>query len=162
VIGGGDWSADRLIPDCVRALREGVVPTLRRPDARRPWQHVLEPLRGYLLLGLRLLAQPPEFAEAWNFGPRADDARTVGEVATEVCRLWGQVGPELPAATAPYHETRMLRLCSDKALARLSWQPRWGVQRALAETVAWYKAQHDGRDMRAFCVSQIEAHEHSQ
>lgn len=139
VVGGGDWSEDRLVPDLVRAIGEGRSVEIRSPHATRPWQHVLESLSGYLLLGQRLLQGGREFAEAWNFGPQCEGNRTVAEVL----RVFGKHWPELQwhtGATPQPHETTLLYLDSSKALARLQWRPVWGFEDALAATADWYRA----------------------
>ncbi len=160
VIGGGDWARDRLIPDCIRAFvsRESV--RLRYPLAVRPWQHVLEPLSGYLMLAQRLLLQGAQaFSGAWNFGPDGADDATVGAIAQRIARMWsgGSVTtleqPNLP------HEAGLLHLDSTKAITRLGWRPRWSLDRALEETVCWYKAWHSGEDMRSYTIGQISKYE---
>ena len=157
VIGGGDWAADRLVPDFLRAVTAGEPLAIRAPRSVRPWQHVLEPLAGYLLLAERLL-ESDRFAEAWNFGPCEDDARQVGDVVDELCRLvpgarWHRDGADHP------HEAGMLRLDSTKARQRLGWRPRWGLEEALARTIDWHRAWQGGADMAAVSLAQIEAFE---
>jgi CDP-glucose 4,6-dehydratase len=156
VIGGGDWAEDRLLPDFFRAHDQGRSVDIRHPHATRPWQHVLEPLAGYLMLARRLVEQGPAFASAWNFGPAEGDARTVGWVLDQLCtRLpgaaWRHVGDE------QVHEANLLRLDSSRVAKELGWSPRWGLQRALEETVTWHRAWRDGRDMRSLCLQQIDA-----
>jgi CDP-glucose 4,6-dehydratase len=143
VIGGGDWSADRIIPDIVRAINANVPIILRNPQAVRPWQHVLELCEGYLELGARLFESGEDFAEAWNFGPHSFEHVTVGELTRAMLQVWGK--PEHPVMVqgAPLHETQILRLDIAKALSRLSWRPRLGVQQALVWTARWYKAYYD-------------------
>jgi CDP-glucose 4,6-dehydratase len=158
VVGGGDWAVDRLIPDCVRAFAQGKPVVLRYPDAIRPWQHVLEPLAGYLILGQRLL-QPEgnHYAAAWNFGPESSGEANVGDVAADIARLWGDGAQvEFERATATHHEAGLLRLDSGKARIELGWKPRWPLDRCLKETVAWYRAWQSGEDMQRFSVDQIE------
>jgi CDP-glucose 4,6-dehydratase len=157
VIGGGDWAADRLVPDFLRAVTAGEPLAIRAPRSVRPWQHVLEPLAGYLLLAERLL-ESDRFAEAWNFGPAEDDARPVGDVVDELCRLvpgarWHRDGADHP------HEAGMLRLDSTKARQRLGWRPRWGLEEALARTIDWHRAWQGGADMAAVSLAQIQAFE---
>lgn len=157
VIGGGDWAADRLVPDFLRAVAAGEPLAIRAPRSVRPWQHVLEPLAGYLLLAERLL-ESDRFAEAWNFGPSEDDARPVGWVVDQLCGLvpdarWRRDGADHP------HEAGMLRLDSTKARQRLGWRPRWGLAEALARTVEWHRAWQAGADMAAVSLAQIEAFE---
>jgi len=159
VIGGGDWATDRLIPDCIRALEAGVPVHIRFPNAVRPWQHVLEPLAGYLLLAERLHADGAGFAEAWNFGPADDGARPVQWVVEELVRGWGR-GASWDVDSAPQpHEANCLKLDCSKARARLGWQPRWSLEVALAKVGAWHRALGEGADMRDFTLAQIHAFE---
>lgn len=158
VIGGGDWAEDRLVPDCIRAFSKGQSVELRYPEAVRPWQHVLEPLSGYLMLAEILCGKPaPGYAEPWNFGPGANGDATVGEIAQRVAGLWGSGEVVLPTTHNHPHEAGLLRLDVTKARSRLHWSPRWSIDRALEETVAWYKAWHSGKDMRVFTLAQIAA-----
>lgn len=157
VLGGGDWSADRLVPDFLRAVAAGEPLAIRAPRSVRPWQHVLEPLSGYLLLAERLL-ESDRFAEAWNFGPADDDARPVGEVVDRLCSLVPEARWRRDAADHP-HEAGLLRLDSTKARQRLGWRPRWGLEEALARTVSWHRAWQGGADMAAFSLAQITAFE---
>jgi CDP-glucose 4,6-dehydratase len=157
VIGGGDWAQGRLVPDIVRSIASGRAAPLRNPDAVRPWQHVLDPLGGYLLLASRMLSQSdPALCDAWNFGPIPGDDVPVARLAEWVIKAWGSgsIGdarrPDQP------HEARSLRLSIDKAVAYLGWRPRWGVREAVERTVAWY-ARHarTGESMLETCVEQI-------
>ncbi|AKJ30999.1 CDP-glucose 4,6-dehydratase [Caldimonas brevitalea] len=142
VIGGGDWSEDRLIPDLARAAMQGRVTAIRHPGATRPWQHVLEPLSGYLLLGQRLLADPAACAEAWNFGPDAEGHLSVGEVVSRFADAWPAVQHQLDSAPQP-HEAALLHLDCRKAHDRLGWRPVWEAGTMLARTAAWYRGWHD-------------------
>jgi CDP-glucose 4,6-dehydratase len=160
VIGGGDWSDYRLVPDCIRALRAGAPIVLRSPGATRPWQFVLEPLAGYMLLASRLHADPV-FAGAWNFGPAAEAENTVKHGAEEIVRLWGEGRVEVNEATRTFHETTLLYLDSSKSHRKLGWSAILDFGGALKTTVSWYKAQHttgDG-DMFAFTTQQIAEYE---
>ena len=161
VIGGGDWASDRLVPDCVRAFTKNEPVRLRFPQAVRPWQHVLEPLTGYLQLAQRLFAPDgAKFAKAWNFGPDASGDATVGEIAEATARLWGGgAGVERAPSTDTSHEAGLLRLDSTLARTELGWKPRWSLEQALMQTVTWYQAWARGADMAAICLSQIRAYE---
>ena len=161
VIGGGDWASDRLIPDCVRAFVKNECVRLRFPQAVRPWQHVLEPLTGYLQLAQHLFAPDgAKFAKAWNFGPDASGDATVGEIAETTARLWGDgARVECAPSTGNTHEAGLLRLDSTLARTELGWKPRWSLEQALAQTVAWYRAWSRGADMAAISLDQIRAYE---
>lgn len=159
VIGGGDWAEDRLIPDCVRAMTEGRTVQIRNPRATRPWQHVLEPLSGYLLLAQRLWEDGAAFAEGWNFGPVLEDARPVSHVVNEMTRLWADGASwELHGGDHP-HEAGFLAVDASKARARLGWQPRLRLNEALAWTTEWYKRQSAGDDAALLIAEQIERYE---
>ena len=154
VIGGGDWAADRLVPDALRALDAGTTLTIRAPEAIRPWQHVLEPLAGYLMLAERLCADGVAFADAWNFGPADQDARTVASIVEHIASR--QPALDWHRDAGPHvHEASFLKLDSSRARARLGWRPRWGVQVALDTTLDWHQAWRSGLDMRAVTLSQI-------
>jgi len=146
VIGGGDWAIDRIVPDCVRAAGLDAAIQLRHPDATRPWQHVLEPLSGYLLLAARLRHEPQRFAGAWNFGPSSSEVRTVREVATTIMEHLGRGRLEILEAPPKLHEANLLQLNCDKAHQNLEWYPRWTVDKALAETAEWYRATQGGAE----------------
>ena len=156
VIGGGDWAADRLIPDILRAIGEGEPVMIRNPLAIRPWQHVLEPLSGYLVLCQALWADPRAAAEAWNFGPRDDDARPVQWIVERVCALWGEPAAWTRDASVHPHEAHYLKLDISKARAGLGWQPRWTLAEALDSIVAWHRAWMSGIDMHAYCLDELE------
>ena len=156
VIGGGDWAADRLVPDCMRAFADGEPVRLRRPEAVRPWQHVLGPLSGYLALASRLLGDGGDhFSRAWNFGPNAGDEASVGEVAQRVATLWGGGAQVEGGAHPTWNEAGLLRLDSTRARSELGWAPRWSLQQSLEHTVAWQQAWRRGDDMQAVCREQI-------
>ena len=160
VIGGGDWAKDRLVPDCVRALMAGKAIPVRNPFSVRPWQHVLEPLSGYLRLAAHQWRQPAAFAEAWNFGPDLGSAKPVGELADLAVKAWGSGRWEnLSEAGAP-HEAKLLQLDSAKARERLGWRPAYGIEDGIRHTIDWYKASREpGFDARAFSRAQIASYE---
>lgn len=165
VIGGGDWSADRIVPDAIAALRAGRAIDVRNPRAVRPWQHVLEPLSGYLLLASRLLspqlAVRAQAADAWNFGPTIANTRTVGQLTDAVIERWGS-GAWIDRSSPDHpHEAGLLRLDIAKAGRDLSWRPRWGFEAAVARTVEWYQADAAGQNMRSICEQQIAQYEGS-
>ena len=143
VVGGGDWSADRIVPDIVRALTAGAPIRLRNPDAVRPWQHVLELCEGYLELGARLLGREDGIADAWNFGPDPSSQIRVGDLVRAMLDAWGRPDHPVALEPSPLHEARLLRLDISKATARLRWRPRLGIAETLAWTAAWYRAVHD-------------------
>ena len=154
VVGGGDWSPDRLIPDIYRAAEANKALLLRNPKAVRPWQHVLEPLSGYLMLAEHL-ASDPAFAQAWNFGPDEVDARSVEDVVTRVVSRWSNgLRWELDRGAHP-HEAKVLSIDSAKARQRLGWAPRLSLEETLAWTVDWYKAFMRGDDVRELTLQQI-------
>lgn len=158
VIGGGDWAANRLIPDAVRQLCGGGTLTLRNPDAIRPWQHVLEPLGGYLQLAQRAASPDGEkYCGAWNFGPLASDAVPVQSVADWFVQHWGSGQVQVDRAQSIGHETSVLRLSIDKALAGLNWKPVWNVQEAVRRTAFWYRdtVQSPGCDVRSRSLEDI-------
>ncbi len=155
VIGGGDWASDRLIPDCVRALLKGERITIRNPHAIRPWQHVLEPLGGYLLLAQKLYEGGPAFAEGWNFGPDDADAMPVEWLVERLCANWGgNAAYEIDKGEHP-HEAHYLKLDCSKAKALLGWHPRWSLEKALARIVEWTLAYRQKDDLRKVCLRQI-------
>ena len=159
VIGGGDWADNRIVPDCIKALERGDPIAVRNPGFIRPWQHVVEPLSGYLALANRL-HEDAAFAGAWNFGPLENDAHTVQDVVEGVVKVWGR-GQWVSDQQAQPHETATLRLNIDKARGRLGWSPRWSFDEAIERTVTWYRAAYEGatvQDLRALTLAQIEAH----
>jgi len=158
VIGGGDWAADRLVPDILRALQAQTPVIVRNPSATRPWQHVLEPLSGYLLLAQRLHESGQRFAEAWNFGPGECDAQPVSWVADRLVRGWGSDASWQQDRTAGQpHEAHYLKLDISKARSLLDWTPRWNLETALERVVAWHQVWLAGNDMRAHCSHEIAA-----
>ncbi len=160
VIGGGDWAQDRLVPDLLRAFARGETAMIRNPLAIRPWQHVLEPLQGYLLLAEHLWTRQPRFADAWNFGPAEEDARNVQWITERVVRAWGGGVQWQHDGIKHPHEAHYLRLDSTKALRELAWAPRWNLESAIDRTVAWERARLRGADARACSVSDIREYVH--
>ncbi len=146
VVGGGDWSEDRLLPDLVRSAVSGTSVPIRYPQATRPWQHVLEPLAGYLLLGERLLADPRGDAEAWNFGPDASGQLSVAQVIVAFARQWPAVRCDVDRTPQP-HEAGLLALDCAKARQRLGWRPVWDAALTLERTAAWYRRQHESGEL---------------
>ena len=155
VIGGGDNAADRLVPDAVRALGAGRSPELRNPTAVRPWQHVLEPLSGYLLLAEKLAADPKAFAKGWNFGPSVEDVASVATVVGQLARHWGQSGDFSRQSGDHPHEAEVLTLDSGMAMRELGWAPRLSLGTAVDWTAEWYRAQLAGGDSAELCLDQI-------
>jgi len=139
VIGGGDWAENRIVPDCIRALRRGQPIVLRNPDATRPWQHVLEPLSGYLQLAAALARRPQGLGGSWNFGPGSEAICTVEDLAQGMADCWGEGRVTIDCDTRHFHEARLLHLNCDRAAFELSWRPRWTFARTVQETTAWYR-----------------------
>ncbi len=161
VIGGGDWAADRLIPDFLRAIDSDETLRIRSPNAVRPWQHVLEPLSGYLMLAERLVTDGAAFSEAWNFGPEEFDIKPVSWMVERLCQKIPHARSELEGTTQP-HEAGLLKLDSAKAKSRLGWMPRWSLETALDKTVEWHKAWKEGRSMAEISIQQIEIYQATQ
>ena len=158
VIGGGDWAGDRLVPDFLRASQAGTKLVVRHAEATRPWQHVLEPLYGYLLLAQQLFAHGEGFAGAWNFGPREEDSCSVRELLDRLMQLVPGTTWERSGLAQP-HEAHMLRLDSAKARSGLAWLPRWSLTQALTQTAAWHAAWRRGADMHEYSTAQIAEYE---
>lgn len=161
IVGGGDWGADRLVPDAIRAFAKNRPLRLRHPAATRPWQHVLEACSGYLSLAYALIEDAPTASGAWNFGPKPEDSRPVAWIAGELTRLWGgsAAWEAHNPSNAPYEE-KLLAVNAAKSAAGLGWASRWTVGDALARTVPWYRAQIAGQPMRAVSATQIEEYAH--
>jgi CDP-glucose 4,6-dehydratase len=158
VIGGGDWSADRIVPDLVRAVAAQAVPELRYPAALRPWQHVLEPLAGYLWLGAKL-AESAYYAQAWNFGPEPADTRSVGELADVLLARWGQPGRGAASNPTALHEAGLLRLSIAKARTELGWEPVWDFAATVERTADWYHAVRSGETgAQATCAADLDGY----
>lgn len=146
MIGGGDWAKDRIIPDLVRSLSKGETLIVRSPDSVRPWEHVLEPLSGYLLLGILLSLDAPHYSEAFNFGPYAEDNLTVKELVEQAIRIWGSGDYRAEKDPKAPHEAKLLRLDISKTVNKLEWHPRWNSAEALRQTISWYKRVLDQKE----------------
>jgi CDP-glucose 4,6-dehydratase len=158
VIGGGDWAEHRLVPDVMQAAIEGRRVTVRNPDSVRPWQHVLNPLSGYVCLAERLATSGPAFAEAWNFSPAVEDARPVSWLVERLRERWrGDMRIEVAQTPNDPHEARLVKLDASKARERLGWIPRWSIEQTVDAIIEWYDAYRAGRDVRAVTLEQIEA-----
>jgi len=155
VIGGGDWARDRLVPDIMNAFLAGRPVDIRNPHAIRPWQHVLEPLHGYLLLAEKLWHDGSAFAEGWNFGPMETDGQPVQWIVERLAQTWGRGARWAHDTAAQPHEAVCLKLDCSKARTRLGWRPQWSIGRSLDEIVSWYQAYADGRDMADVTRRQI-------
>ena len=158
VIGGGDWADDRLIPDFLRTIDSGQTLTIRSPQATRPWQHVLEPLSGYLTLAEKLCTEGSAYADAWNFGPEYADTRTVQWIIEYLCQMVPDARWQTDSHPQP-HEAHDLKLDSSKAKAYLGWRPHWNLATALDKTLAWHKAWKEGRNMAEISLAQIHEYE---
>jgi len=155
VIGGGDWAQDRIIPDCMRALEDNQEIVLRNPAATRPWQHVLEPLSGYLQLATCLVTKPSRYSGAWNFGPSTRSVRSVGELVQNVIELWGSGSMKIEEEENAPHEANLLQLNTDKAQIEMGWHPHWDAERSIKETVSWYRRTHEGEQPTDVSRAQI-------
>jgi CDP-glucose 4,6-dehydratase len=156
VIGGGDWAEDRLIPDFMRAIQTKQKVSIRNPYAIRPWQHVLEPLQGYLMLCQKLFEEGPHFSESFNFGPDEKDAKNVEWIAGHLVKTWGEgAAYEIAFNASSLHEAHFLKLDCTKARTQLSWQPKWNINKALDEICAWHKAHINGEDMHKYSLNDI-------
>ena len=156
VIGGGDWALDRIIPDCIKALEAGKSIEIRSPRSIRPWQHVLEPLSGYMLLATKMWEAPTQYCEGWNFGPRMESVTPVWDVASLVIKNYGS--GELHDLSVPnaLHEAKLLMLDITKAQVMLGWEPRMNIEQCINLVVEWYKAYKNTDDVYSLCISQIQ------
>ena len=163
VIGGGDWSTDRLLPDLIRGFLSGAPVLIRSPHAIRPWQHVLEPLHGYILLAEKLLTpdrtHAARYATAYNFGPSESDARPVSWIAARMTAFWGNNASWVLDKSPSPHEAHYLKLDASRAHADLHWTPHLNLETALQWLVQWYRFHHAGADMQSFTLDQIAAYE---
>jgi CDP-glucose 4,6-dehydratase len=163
VIGGGDWSPDRIVTDIVRCIQAGQPVGVRNPHAVRPWQHVLEPLGGYLTLAAKMVATPgARWCSAWNFGPSSGEELPVGKLVELFLETWGSGSWQDLSVPAAPHEAGLLRLAIDKAIWQLDWRPRWSVREAVTRTARWYQAFDPAADMTSRCLADIEAYEKQQ
>lgn len=158
VIGGGDWAEDRLIPDIMRAITDGKPVLIRNPHATRPWQHVLEPLSGYLVLAQKLYEDGASYAEGWNFGPNDEDAKPVQWIVEKLTQTWGEGASWILDGGDHPHEAHYLKLDCSKAKARLDWHPRWHLEETLEAIIEWQRAYRDGKNMQALTLRQISAY----
>ncbi len=155
VVGGGDWADDRLIPDFIRSISKGEKLKIRNPHAIRPWQHVLDPLSGYLTLASHLFLYGVKYSGAWNFGPNDRDDKNVEWIANKICSLWGEnVAYEIDSTPQP-HEATYLKLDCSKAKVELGWSSRWDLETSLTKIVDWAKSYNKNEDVRQLCVNQI-------
>ena len=154
VIGGGDWALDRIIPDCIKALEQDKVIDIRSPKAIRPWEHVLEPLSGYMLLAKKLWEHPTEFCEGWNFGPESESVSTVWEVATELIKNYGKGELKDSTDSNAVHEAKLLMLDITKAKTKLGWKPRMNMQQCMELVADWYK-RYQTEDVYQLCIEEI-------
>jgi len=157
VIGGGDWQTYRLIPDCIGSLEKDEPVIIRNPSALRPWQHVLEPLSGYILLADKMYQNPGQYCEAWNFGPEEGSMKPVGEIADLVIQNWGEGSWQDQSEKNAPHETGVLRLDISKAGSSLNWKPVWNIEKAIRKTIEWYKS-YGKRDICQLCEKQIDSY----
>jgi CDP-glucose 4,6-dehydratase len=161
VIGGGDWAKDRLIPDCIRSLLDNKSITIRNPHSIRPWQHVLEPLGGYLLLAQKLYENGPEYATAWNFGPKDSDVATVEMIVKELCKLWGRdANYSVDHSSQPY-EANYLKLDCSKAKVELNWEPRWNINKTIEKIIEWNTSYQKHESILETCISQIKEYQNT-
>jgi CDP-glucose 4,6-dehydratase len=154
VIGGGDWSENRIVPDCIKAIEKKETIKIRSPLSIRPWQHVLEPLGGYLFLGARMMGQPSQFAEAWNFGPEAENIINVGELVKKLLKNYGKGEWEDISTSKKLHEAQLLALDINKAKQKLGWRPVLDIEETIKYTVDWYK-RYKNEDVNTICQEQI-------
>lgn len=161
VIGGGDWAEDRIIPDCIKTLQGNKPIVIRYPDAVRPWQHVVEPLFGYLLLGQHLYQKGTTFTGAWNFGPDDENVKPVRWLVERITEMWGNnAGWEIDKGNNPYEENYLKLDCS-KAKSKLGWHPQWDLNLSLEKTIEWYKAYYNNEDMLNITINQIKSYENA-
>jgi CDP-glucose 4,6-dehydratase len=159
VIGGGDWTKDRLIPDILYSFENSQTLKIRNPEAIRPWQHVFEPLRGYLTLAERLFENGSDYAEAWNFGPMDEDARSVRWIVEQMKRLWGNGAQWKEDIKTSHHEASYLKLDNSKARNRLGWRPKLELSKSLEIIIDWNKRRSEGENIKELCLNQLRSYE---
>lgn len=159
VIGGGDWALDRLIPDMLRAIVAGESVVIRNPQAIRPWQHVLEPLNGYLTLAEKLYEKGIDYSSGWNFGPNDDDAKTVEWIVRRMTNQWGSGASWKTDGGDHVHEAHFLKLDCSRAKSQLDWHPRWTIEQTIGKIIEWHREHLAGNDMHEFTISQIHAYQ---
>ena len=159
VIGGGDWALDRIVPDCIRALLKSEPVLVRNPHSIRPWQHVLDPLSGYLLLCQKLCEQGQSFTEAWNFGPDNEDAVSVAQLVQILCEKWGKGASYNVTRTDGPHEAAFLKLDCTKTTVKIGWLPKWSVTQAVDAVVNWTKRYSHGDNIQTVCLDQLEQYQ---
>ncbi|UOF92769.1 CDP-glucose 4,6-dehydratase [Fodinisporobacter ferrooxydans] len=155
VIGGGDWSSDRLIPDCIRSILEGKEIVIRSPESSRPWQHVLEPIKGYLILAQKLYENGEKFSGAWNFGPDDNDVKTVKWMVEELYKQWGGAATYKIEKKDHLHESKILKLDNSKAKSGLNWYPKWNIDYSVEKVVEWVHAYKEQNDLKEISINQI-------
>lgn len=159
VIGGGDWAKDRIIPDIIKSLLTNQPVSVRNPHAVRPWQHVLEPLNGYLALGSKLAADAGNYGGAWNFGPLLDDNKKVEELVQTAIDIWGSGSYQMPELTGQPHEATLLKLDISKAINLLGWTPKYNSKAAIEKTIDWYRCYNDDKaGIKEFTINQIHSY----
>lgn len=160
IVGGGDWAEDRLIPDCMKAILDEQKIVVRNPDAVRPWQHVLDPLNGYMMLAQGLYENGVTFSGAWNFGPEEEDALPVEDIVKKLCKLWGKKAVyEIRSNPNAVHEAELLKLDCEKAKTQLKWSPVWRIDTALKSVVDWYQGFQNRANVKELCLGQIDQFE---
>lgn len=161
VIGGGDWAPDRLIPDILFAFGKSEPVVIRNPSSIRPWQHVLEPLSGYLVLAQNLYEKSIDFSEAWNFGPREDDAKSVKWILENMCNKWGNGASWTQDQSSNPHEATCLKLDCSKASLRLNWKPKWSLDFTISNIINWHQSWILGKNMKDYCFQEIQNYQNS-
>ena len=165
VIGGGDWGIDRLVPDCMRSINTKNVILIRNPASIRPWQYMLEPLEGYMLLGVKLWEDGPQYNGGWNFGPNGIDLWSVEDVVKQICNLWPDGNYVIEKEANQPHEANMLRLDCSKSMAKLNWKLKYDTKQSIYKTVEWYKRYYEGvkqKELMNFSIHQISSYQQTE